>query len=53
MTTKQSFYNSKNSELKTKIIKDRLSHLFHENSKSLAKIIVHLLKKDKERKKNV
>jgi hypothetical protein len=49
MTTKQSYSN----QIKDKIITDRLSHLFHENSKSLAKIIIYLLKRDKKRQKNV
>jgi len=44
MTTKQSFSKE---EIKTQIIKDRLSHLFKENGKSLAKILMFLLKRHK------
>jgi hypothetical protein len=45
MTTKQS-YSKK--EVKTQIMKDRLSHLFKENGKSLAKILMFLLKRHKK-----
>ena len=43
MTTKQSF-----SEIKDTIIKDRLKHLFKDNSKSIAKILIYLLKRHKK-----
>jgi len=44
MTTKQSFSKE---EIKTQIMKDRLAHLFKENGKSLAKILMYLLKRHK------
>jgi hypothetical protein len=44
MTTKQSYSKE---DIKTQIIKDRLKHLFKENTKSLAKILVYLLKRHK------
>ena len=44
MTTKQSFSKE---EIKTQIIKDRLSHIFKENGKSIAKILMFLLKRHK------
>jgi hypothetical protein len=47
MTTKQSFSNNIE-EIKTQIIKDRLAHLFKENGKSLAKILMFLLKRHKK-----
>jgi hypothetical protein len=46
MTTKQSF-SKDTEEIKTQIIKDRLTHLFKENGKSLAKILMFLLKRHK------
>jgi len=45
MTTKQSFSKD---EIKTQIMKDRLAHLFKENGKSLAKILMYLLKRHKK-----
>jgi hypothetical protein len=48
MQTKQSFYDIKN-----KIIKDRLSNLFNNNQKNIAKIIMFMLKRDKNKDKNV
>jgi hypothetical protein len=34
--------------MKYKIIKDRLTHLFQENTKEIAKILAHLIDKNKE-----
>ena len=45
MTTKQSFSKE---EIKTQIIKDRLAHLFKENSKGIAKILAYLIKRHKK-----
>jgi hypothetical protein len=45
MTTKQSFSNE---DIKTQVIKDRLTHLFKNNTKSLAKILIYLLKRHKK-----
>jgi len=42
MQTKQSFYDTKN-----QIIKDRLSKLFHDNQKNIAKILMFMIKRDK------
>ena len=46
MTTKQ-LYSKK--QIKYKIIKDRLTHLFQENAKEIAKILAHLIDKNKEK----
>ena len=48
MTIKPSYYKKDKEEIKTQIIKDRLTHLFHENSKSLAKILMFLVKRNKK-----
>jgi len=45
MATKQS---SSKEEIKTQIIKDRLSHLFKSNSKGIAKILAYILKRHKK-----
>ena len=45
MTTKQSYSKE---DVKTQIIKDRLSHLFKENTKSLAKILMFIIKRHKK-----
>jgi hypothetical protein len=51
MTIKQSYSNLKDKEeIKSRIIQDRLSHLFKENGKSLAKILMFLLKKHRAKK---
>ncbi len=44
MTTKQSFSKQ---EIKTQIIKDRLNHIFKDNGKSIAKILMFLIKRHK------
>jgi len=45
MVTKQSFSKE---EIKTQIIKDRLSHIFSENQKGIAKILAYLIKRHKK-----
>jgi hypothetical protein len=45
MEIKQSFSKD---EIKTKIIKDRLAHIFKENQKSVAKILAYLIKRHKK-----
>jgi hypothetical protein len=45
MTTKQSFSKE---EIKTQIIKDRLKHIFKDNGKSIAKILMFLIKRHKK-----
>jgi hypothetical protein len=46
MITKQ--LSSKNEQIKTQIIKDRLTHLFKENQKEVVKILLYILKRDKK-----
>lgn len=48
MKTKQSFYKIKN-----QIIKDRLKHIVKNNQKNIAKILVYIIKKEKNKDKNV
>jgi hypothetical protein len=45
MAIKQSYSKE---EIKNKIIKDRLSHIFKENQKSIAKILAYLIKRHKK-----
>jgi len=45
MTTKQSFSKK---EIETKIRKDRLSHIFKENTRNIAKILAYLIKRHKK-----
>jgi hypothetical protein len=45
MATKQSFSKE---EIKTKIIRDRLAHIFRENQKSVAKILAYFIKRHKK-----
>ncbi len=45
MAIKQSFSKE---EIKTQIIKDRLNHIFNENTKSIAKILAYLIKRHKK-----
>ena len=47
MTIKQSYYKNNKEDIKTLIIRDRLAHLFKENGKSMAKILMFLLKRHK------
>jgi len=46
MITKQ--LSSKNEQIKTQIIKDRLTHIFKENQKGVVKILLYILKRDKK-----
>ena len=48
MTIKQSYYKKNKEEIKTQIIKDRLSHLFKNNNKSIAKILMFLIRRNKK-----
>jgi len=48
MTIKQSYYKKDKEEVKTQIIKDRLAHIFKENGKSISKILMFLLKRNKK-----
>ena len=48
MTIKQSYYKKDKDEVKTQIIKDRLAHLFKENGKAMAKILMFLIKRNKK-----
>jgi hypothetical protein len=45
MAIKQSYSKE---EIKTQIIKDRLSHIFKENTKNIAKILAYLIKRHKK-----
>jgi len=45
MTIKPSYYKNNKEDIKTLIIRDRLAHLFKENGKPMAKILIHLLKR--------
>jgi hypothetical protein len=45
MQTKQSSYNIE--EIKNRIIKDRLRLIFKERSKAVAKILTHIIKRQK------
>jgi hypothetical protein len=47
MRTKQSYSNLSKEEIKYEIIKDRLKHIISKRPKSVAKILTHIIKRQK------